>query len=172
MFYRSITNKLFKLGLLSEQITHMELSKRDNLLLQLLQKDCRMANADLAEQTGMSASACWRRIKAFEEAGIITRYSVVLDEVSLGLQFRAMVHITLSRHDPEGSKKFAQAMLNRQEVIECYATTGREDFSMQVVCEDIAAYNDFLENFLFKLRVVESVHTNVILHDVKRHGVL
>lgn len=120
----------------------------------------------------MSASACWRRVKAFEEAGIITRYGAILDEANLGRQFRAMVHISLSRHDPEGGQKFTDAMVSRQEVTECYATTGREDFSMQVVCKDITAYNDFLENFLFKLGVVESVHTNVILRDIKRHGLL
>lgn len=150
----------------------MELTSRDISLLQLLQKDCRLANADLAEQVGMSASACWRRVKAFEEAGIITRYGAILDEANLGRQFRAMVHISLSRHDPEGGQKFTDAMVSRQEVTECYATTGREDFSMQVVCKDITAYNDFLENFLFKLGVVESVHTNVILRDIKRHGLL
>ena len=150
----------------------MQLNQRDILLLQLLQQDCRVANADLAEKVGMSASACWRRIKAFEESGVITRYGVVLDESNLGLQFRAMVHVSLSHHDPEGGRKFTDAMLSRREVTECYATTGREDFSLQVVCKDIAAYNDFLEGFLFKLGVVESVHTNVILRDIKRHGLL
>lgn len=150
----------------------MQLNQRDISLLHLLQKDCRMANADLAEQVGMSASACWRRIKAFEDAGIISRYGAVVDETNLGLQFRAMVHVSLSRHDPEGGQKFAEAMQNRNEVTECYATTGREDFSLQVVCKDIAAYNDFLENYLFKLGVVESVHTNVILRDIKRHGLI
>ncbi|MCP4788857.1 MAG: Lrp/AsnC family transcriptional regulator [Gammaproteobacteria bacterium] len=150
----------------------MDLTQRDILLLQLLQKDCRVANADLADQVGMSASACWRRIKAFEDAGVITRYGVVLNEANLGLQFRAIVNISLSRHDPEGGSKFVAAMHSRQEVVECYATTGREDYSMQIICKDISAYNEFLESFLFKLGVVKSVHTNVILRDIKRHGLL
>ncbi len=148
----------------------MKLTNQDRTLIKLLYQDNRTANADLAEQVGMSPSACWRRIKALEEAGIITRYGVQLDEAKLGMQFRAMVDVTLSRHDPEGGHKFEQAMAACDSVIECYATTGREDYSMLVVCEDIQAYNDFLEKFLFKLGPIESVLTNVILRDIKRHG--
>ena len=50
---------------------------RDRRLLELLQRDCRISNAELADKAGMSASACWRRVKAFEDAGVIERLTQV-----------------------------------------------------------------------------------------------
>jgi len=148
----------------------MRLNQRDRKILKLLSLDSRMPNADIAEQVGMSASACWRRIKAFEEEGVIERYSLVLDEEKVGLNFRAIVMVTLARYDPESGSKFEKAMAQSDLVVGCYATTGKEDYHMHVLCEDIKAYNDFLEKYLFKLGTVESVQTNVILRDVKRSG--
>ena len=129
-----------------------------------------MPNAEIAEQVGMSSSACWRRIKAFEEQGIINRYGVLLDEEKIGLHFRAIVMVTLIRHDPQSGEKFERAMAESDLVTGCFATTGKEDYNLNVICEDIKAYNDFLERFLFKLGVVESVQTNVVLRDIKRRG--
>ena len=43
----------------------------DRRILDHLQKDGRLSNADLAEQVGLSSSPCWRRVKALEEAGVI-----------------------------------------------------------------------------------------------------
>ncbi|HCH22832.1 MAG TPA: AsnC family transcriptional regulator [Oceanospirillaceae bacterium] len=150
----------------------MQISKQDRQIIALLYQDCRRSNVELAEQVGMSPSACWRRVKALEEAGIIRRYGVVIDEEKLGMNFRAMVDVSLSRHDPENGAKFEQAMSDCDLVVQCYATTGREDYSMLVVCADINAYNDFLDRFLFKLTCVENVLTNVILKEVKRHGLI
>lgn len=148
----------------------MNLTHRDRQILKLLANDSRTPNAEIADQVGMSHSACWRRIKAFEEAGIINRYSVILDEDKVGLNFRAIVMVSLTQHDQEAGPKFEQEMSKCDAVVGCFATTGREDYSMLVVCEDIQAYNEFLDNYLFKLGSVDSVQTNVILKQIKRSG--
>ncbi|EAR62542.1 Lrp/AsnC family transcriptional regulator [Neptuniibacter caesariensis] len=148
----------------------MKLTQRDRKILKLLAKDSRLANTEIAEQVGMSASACWRRIKALEEAGIINRYAVVLDEKKAGLNFRAIVMVSLNQHERETGAQFEQAMSECEAVVECFATTGQEDYNMLVVCEDIQAYNEFLDNKLFKLGTVASVQTNVILKEITRSG--
>ncbi|PIE20428.1 MAG: AsnC family transcriptional regulator [Neptuniibacter caesariensis] len=148
----------------------MRLTNRDRQILKLLVSDNRTPNAEIADKVGMSHSACWRRIKAFEEAGIISRYSAILDENKVGLNFRAIVLVSLNQHDQEAGPKFEQAMLECEAVVGCFATTGREDYSMLVVCEDINAYNEFLDSYLFKLGFVGSIQTNVILKQIKRSG--
>ena len=150
----------------------MELDERDANILALLQKDCRLSNVELAEKVGMSPSACWRRVRAFEEAGIIERYSAVLRPARLGLTFQAIVHVQLTRHDLAASKAFIGAMSTRSEVRECYATTGQADYHLHVTCTDIEAYNRFLENFLFPLPAVRSAQTNVVLREIKRSGMI
>ena len=130
----------------------MNLDERDRRLLALLQQDCRLSNAELGEKVGMSTSACWRRVRAFEQAGIIDRYSAVLR--------------------PEAITAFIRSVSTRREVQECYATTGAADYHLRVVCADIDAYNRFLEEFLFRLPAVRSAQTNVVLKEVKRSAVL
>lgn len=145
----------------------MKLSKRDRALLSLLQQDCRKSNAELADKIGMSASACWRRIKAFEDAGIIQRYGAILQPDRLGLAFKAIVHVQLTRHASDAMEGFIKGIASRSEIQACYATTGQADYHLIVLCEDIDSYNRFLEDFLFRLPAVQGAQTNVILRQLK-----
>lgn len=145
----------------------MNLDKRDRKLLSFLQKDCRLSNAELAERVGMSASACWRRVKAFEDSGVIERYGAILQSSKLGLSFKAIVHVQLTRHDPAAMEDFIKSVSGRAEIEACYATTGQADYHLLVLCEDIEAYNRFLEDFLFRLPAVRGAQTNVVLKQIK-----
>ncbi|KUJ80346.1 AsnC family transcriptional regulator [Ruegeria marisrubri] len=147
----------------------MHLDDRDHRILALLQQDCRISNADLAEAVGMSPSALWRRVRSLEEAGVIERYGAVVSPSAMGLQFQAIVHVHLTRHDPDGIVEFIRAVENSKEVQECYATTGQADYHLRVLCADLAAYNRFLEGFLFRLPAVASAQTNVVLRTIKRN---
>lgn len=147
----------------------MELDQRDLRLLKLLQEDCRKSNAELAEAVGMSASALWRRVRALEEAGVIERYGAVVNPGEMGLGFEAIVHVHLTRHDPDKIVEFIRAVEASAEVQECYATTGQADYHLRVLCRDLDAYNRFLEGFLFRLPAVSSAQTNVVLRTIKRN---
>jgi Lrp/AsnC family leucine-responsive transcriptional regulator len=144
------------------------LDDRDRRLLTLLQRDSRTPTAQLAEAAGMSASACWRRVRAYEEAGLITGYGIRLNPDRAGLGFHAVVHVQLTRHEPAHLAGFIRAVQGRDEVLECFATTGQSDYHLRVMCPDIAAYNRFLEEFLFRLPAVQSAQTNVVLRVVKQ----
>ena len=145
----------------------MDLDDRDRRLLKLVERDSRLSHAEMAEAVGMSTSACWRRLRAFEEAGIIRGYGARLDRQAMGLAFHAILHIQLTRHEPAHLKDFIRAISTREEVRDCYATTGPADYHLRVRCRDIDAFNRFLEDFLFRLPAVASAQTNVILRDLK-----
>lgn len=147
----------------------LELDDRDRRILALLQKNSRMSNADLADAVGMSASALWRRVRALEESGVIERYGAVVNPAAMGLGFEAIVHVHLTRHDPDRIVEFIRGIETCKEVQECYSTTGQADYHLRVLCRDLAAYNGFLENFLFRLPAVASAQTNVVLRPVKRN---
>ncbi|MGJ8546875.1 MAG: Lrp/AsnC family transcriptional regulator [Sulfitobacter sp.] len=148
----------------------MELTRKDHALLDLLQQDSRLSHAEMADRLGMSASACWRRVRAMEESGVITRYAAVVDPGRMGLSFEAMLHVHLARHETDDLSRFITAIERRSEVMECYATTGQCDYHIRVLCENIDAYNRFLEGFLFKLAGVNSVQTNVVLRKIKSNA--
>ncbi|MFC3614404.1 Lrp/AsnC family transcriptional regulator [Lutimaribacter marinistellae] len=147
----------------------MQLDDRDRRILTRLQEDSRISNADLADLVGMSPSALWRRVRALEDAGVIERYGAVVNPSEMGLGFEAIVHVHLTRHDPDRIVEFIRAVERSPEVQECYATTGQSDYHLRVLCADLAAYNQFLEGFLFRLPAVASAQTNVVLRTVKRN---
>lgn len=144
-----------------------EIPAADRQILMALQQDGRISNQDLAERAAMSASACWRRVRALEESGVIMRYTALVDPEAVGLVFHAMVHVVLSRHHAGHVAAFIDAVTARPEVLDCFATTGDADYHLRVRCRDLSAYNAFLEEFLFALEGVSTVKTNLILRQIK-----
>jgi len=147
----------------------MKLDDRDRRILTLLQQDARMSNADLAASVAMSASALWRRVRALEEAGVIERYGAIVNPAAMGLGFQAIVHVHLTRHDPEKLVEFIRAIEGNALVQECYATTGQADYHLRILAPDLDVYNHFLEQFLFRLPAVASAQTNMVLRTIKHN---
>lgn len=143
------------------------LEKSDRHVLEVLQREGRISNQDLAERTGMSASACWRRVRALEDAGLIRGYRAVIDADGAGLSFHAIVHVSLTRHEADHVTRFISEIRQRPEVLDCFATTGDADYHLRVRCPDIAAYNRFLDDFLFRLPGIANVRTNLVLKEIK-----
>ena len=136
-------------------------------ILHALQQDGRQSNQALADRVGISTAACWRRVKALEEDGVIQRYAALLSRSRLGLDLCAFVHISLARHVQESTVPFEQAVMERPEVMECFATTGDADFILRVVTTSIEAFDKFLEQFLFGLPQVSQVRSNIALRELK-----
>ena len=143
------------------------IEKQDERLLAKLQKDGRATNQQLAEDVGMSASACWRRVRALEDSGVIESYAALVDREKAGFATSAILHVSLERHDAKFVEEFVSRVQARPEVLECFATTGDADYHLRVVVRDMAAYNRFLDEFIFRLPGIRNVRTNVILREIK-----
>ncbi len=150
----------------------IDLQDLDRAILRALQQDCRLSNAQLAERVGLSPSACWRRVRMLEEAGVISGYAATVDPDRAGLEFHAIVHVRLARHDREAVQRVMTELTVRPEVVECFATTGQYDYHLRVLCADMTAYRHFLDDFLFRLPAIESAQTNVVLESIKRRSVV
>ncbi|MFV0297202.1 MAG: Lrp/AsnC family transcriptional regulator [Hyphomicrobiaceae bacterium] len=150
----------------------IDLHDVDRAILRALQQDCRLSNAQLAERVGLSPSACWRRVRMLEEGGVISGYAATVDPDCAGLEFHAIVHVRLARHDRGAVQRVMTELTVRPEVVECYATTGQYDYHLRVLCADMTAYRHFLDDFLFRLPAIESAQTNVVLESIKRRSVV
>jgi Lrp/AsnC family transcriptional regulator, leucine-responsive regulatory protein len=139
----------------------------DGRLLLQLQQDSRQSNQQLADRLGMSTSACWRRVASLEAAGVIARYTALVDREQAGFSMSAILHVALDRHDEKFVSEFVVRVRKRPEVLECFATTGDADYHLRVVASDMAAYNRFLDEFMFKIPGIRHVRTNVILKEIK-----
>lgn len=143
------------------------LDPADQRLLQALQEDGRVSNQDLAARAGLSTSACWRRVRSLEEAGLVTGYAALVDREKAGFSTSAILHVSLERHDAAIVENFVRRVASRPEILECFATTGDADYHLRVVVRDMRAYNDFLDNFLFRLTGIKQVRSNIVLKEIK-----
>lgn len=143
------------------------LSPKDRGILRELQIDSRITTQQLAERVGMSTSACWRRVRALEEAGVIDRYTVIVNPRKAGFALSSMTLVSLVRHEQKHVENFVREVERHPEVLECFATSGEDDYHLRVVAEDIDAYNRFLDDFILKLPGVSQVRSNIVLKEIK-----
>src|ERR1700722_10921454 len=141
--------------------------EQDQRILAQLQKQGRATNQELADAVGMSTSACWRRVRALEEPGVISGYAALVERKQAGFATSAILHVSLERHDAKFVDEFVARVTKRGEVLECFATTGDADYHLRVVVRDMQAYNQFLDDFMFRLPGIRYVRTNMILKEIK-----
>ena len=140
---------------------------QDARIVAYLQRDGRATNQQLADEVGMSTSACWRRVRALEGSGVIQGYAALVVREQAGFAMSAVLHVSLERHDAKFVDEFVSRVTTRREVLECFATTGDADYHLRVVVRDMKAYNDFLDEFMFRIPGIRHVRSNVILKEIK-----
>jgi Lrp/AsnC family leucine-responsive transcriptional regulator len=152
---------------LSPRGARMQLDRYDRQILDLLQREGRISNQDLAERVSLSPSACLRRVRALEESGLITGYRALLDARRLGFSLMALVHIAMDAHIPERFAHFEDQIAAIDEVLECLLITGQSaDYQLKVVVADMDAYQELLLQRITRIAGVSGVHTSFVLRRV------
>lgn len=140
---------------------------QDQSLLQILQEDGKTNTQSLADQTGMSPSPCWRRVRKLEESGVINRYVALLDAKKLGLNARAYVHVSLLDHTEETIATFDRFVQVEPQIVECCAITGADDYLLKVIAADPEGLEKFIMQKILRLGVVRSSTTHFVLRQKK-----
>lgn len=139
----------------------------DRRILAALQRDSSRPVAELAAEVGLSASACHRRVKLLEEAGVIAGFAARLDRHALGLPVQVFVEITLSSQSQEALAAFEKAVLRFDDILECHLTTGQADYFLRVVARDVADYEDIHRNCLTRLPGIARIETIFTLRSIR-----
>lgn len=138
----------------------------DRKILAELQADGRLTVTDLAERVGLSLSPCQRRLRALEQAGVISHYRAHIDPASVGLNFTALVFATLRDGDRASVLAFETAVTDLPEVIRAHRLFGDPDYLLQVVCRDLAAFQDLYDRRLSALPSVQRLTSTLVMKDV------
>ncbi len=151
----------------------IQLDRYDRAILEVLQREGRISNQDLAERIGLSPSPCLRRVRALEESGLITGYRAVLDPKALGLTLMALIHISMDKHTPERFANFEARIDEIPNIVECLLITGQQaDYQLKAVVEDMDAYQALLLNRITRIEGVSGVHSSFVMRRVVDRGVL
>ncbi|MEX2616780.1 MAG: Lrp/AsnC family transcriptional regulator [Alphaproteobacteria bacterium] len=148
-------------------MSQTRLDEIDRRILAVLQEDARIANVELAGRVGISASPCWRRVRALEESGAISRYVTLVDPAALDLRVSVFVQVTLEKQVEGALEVFEKAVQARPEVMECYLMTGDADYHLRVVVPDLAAYERFLMDHLTRVPGIANIRSGFALKQVK-----
>lgn len=145
----------------------MKLSRADRRLLNALQHDATRSQAELAELAGMSRTSCWRRIRDFEEGGLIQAQVALLDPREAGFHILVLLAIAMTEHTDENRHAFEGHVERLREVTECFTVSGDRDYMLQVVVPDMESYNEFLNREILKHPAVRSASSTFVLRRVK-----
>ena len=145
----------------------MKLTRSDRRLLNELQKDTTRNQSELAELVGMSRTSCWRRIRDFEEAGLIERQVALLNPKMVGFTIEVLLLVAMTEHSDENRQSFERHVSLLPEVMECFSVSGERDYLLQVVAKDMDSYNDFLNAEILRHPAVQSASSTFVLRRVK-----
>ena len=143
------------------------IDKFDLAILQELQADARLTNAELAQRVGLSAAPCWRRVRALEAKGIIRGYHAEIDRHKIGLGVLAFVRVDTERVSADATRKLEDAVRKLPEVVACHYISGTGTFELQVVAQDLDGFSRFARHSLMSLANVKDLHTSFSLGEVK-----
>jgi len=144
-----------------------KLSRSDRRLLRALQRDVTQSQADLAEEAGMSRTSCWRRMREFEESGLIRSKVALLDPKLAGFNIQVLLLVAMTEHTDENRLDFETHVALLPEVTECFSVAGERDYMLHVIVNDMESYTEFLNAEVLKHPAVRSASSTFVLRRVK-----
>ena len=150
-----------------------KLDRYDWMILDILQKQGRISNQELAVAINLSPSPTLRRVKQLEESGLIDGYVALLNAQKLGLTLMAFIGISMDKHIPERFETLEKTLAAYPEVLECHLITGQSaDYLLKVLVQDMEAYQQFLLHKLTRIEGVSGVHTSFVMKSAINHTAL
>ena len=146
-------------------MTH-SLDANDARLLSELQRDATLSMDELSERVALSRNACWRRIRALEEAGVIRGRVALLDPAAVGCGLSVIVMIRTNRHDADWMAQFDRAVRALPEIVGAHRMTGDLDYILRVRVADVPAYDAFYKRLIARVPLSD-VSASFVMEDIK-----
>ena len=148
-------------------MTSLTLDRHERRILELLQVDASLSNAELAERVGLSPTPCWRRVQRLHDLGIIRQQVALLDRRLIGLNAQVFAQVKLNAHGRQHLDEFSAAIRAFPEVLEAYVLMGSVDFLLRIVAADIEAYERFFFDRLSRVPGIQEINSTVALSEIK-----
>ena len=149
-----------------------ELDAIDRNLLRLLQEDGRRTTLELASRVGLSPTGASQRLKRLFREGYVKAVRAILDPQKVGRGTVVFIQVRLDHTAPHIFERFAEAISNASEVLECHMVIGGFDYLVKARIADMTMFQDFLERVILPLPGVRETHTYASVADVKPDALL
>jgi len=146
------------------------MSKLDHIdfqILEIVQSEGRISNAELAKRIHLSPAATHTRLRRLENEQLIEGYGARINREKLGFHMLCYIHMSLRTHSSEELKKFRSDLCNMPEVLECCFITGDFDYIIKVALKDQRDLERFIIERLTPIPSVSRISTNLIVSEIK-----
>ncbi len=127
------------------------MDKKDKLILAALQGNATQTVAQLADEIGLSKSACWRRIQILEEKGIVGARVTLLNQEKLGLDLTVYSAIRTHEHTADWFNRFYDMVSSMPNVMEVHRLSGDIDYLMRAVVPDMRSYDEMYKKMIAEI---------------------
>jgi Lrp/AsnC family leucine-responsive transcriptional regulator len=148
--------------------TTVQLDAIDRAILRELQRDAKLSNVELAQRVHLSPSACLRRVRQLEEAGVIDRYVALLNPKAIGQPGTSFTIVNVERTTPETLRSFEQAVRDEPQILDCFYVAGSNDYLLRFTYRDAEDLERFHTEVLSRLPGVVRSNSMLVLRTVKR----
>ncbi|WP_329213921.1 Lrp/AsnC family transcriptional regulator [Streptomyces sp. NBC_01485] len=138
----------------------------DRKILAELQLDGRLTVTELAARVKLSVSPCHRRLRDLERTGAISGYRAVVDPAAVGLDFEALVFVTLRWEDQDTVTAFERAVAEVPFVVQAQRLFGETDYLLRVVTADLTAFQQLYDGRLAVLPGVQRLTSTLVMKHV------
>ena len=145
----------------------MKLDVIDLKILKLLQENSKITNIELSKQIGLSAAPTLGRVQKLEKHGFISSYHAKVNTSKIGLEFMALVQVSLVRQNSSSVNNFITKIQEIDEIIECLQLTGNFDYQLRIVVKNIPAFDVIIAEKLGLIEEIGQMQTNVVLSTKK-----
>ena len=132
-------------------MTKQKFDHMDLRILRALQNDSSLSQRELAETVNLSQNACWRRLQAIHQSGVIQGYSVRLNRAAVDLD--VVVFVMTRHHSKAWLETFRQHVRSMPEVIDFYRIGGDYDYMLKIVTRDLASYDRTYQRLIEKVEL-------------------
>ena len=143
------------------------MDKLDRAIVAELQRDGRLTNLDLASRVGLTPAPCLRRVRRLEEDGVITGYTAVIDQDSIGRGFEVIIHADIVAKDLATVEAFENRVAAMSEVAELRRMFGIPDYVIRVQVADLAAYERLITTQLMGDPAIARVDSRITMNTIK-----
>jgi Lrp/AsnC family leucine-responsive transcriptional regulator len=145
------------------------MDEKDKKILELLQRDGRMTNADLAKALNMTPSATLERVKKLEESGLIRGYMALVNPKTLGLGLLAFIFVQVDCKDEEGAARELESLPCVQEL---HHLAGEDCYLVKVRARDTEDLYRILTSDFWRSLKIQSTRTTIVLSTSKETPIL
>lgn len=145
-------------------IPNLTLDERDKQILSLLHEDGRMSYTDLGKQVGLSRVAVQARIQQLIEAGVIERFTTVINPAKIGIHVSVFFNVEV---EPKFLEAVALQLEQETAVTSLYHMTGPSKLHMHGIFQNEHEMETFLTKKLYPLEGVVSVDCQMLIKRYK-----